>query len=167
MQVLGLPGRNPATFEWLTALLGAINFGDANITVQRYECWSAPGSELDLALEARRATETGPELIVAKSIGTTVALALDLASIAATKLVFIGVPLHMYTASEMETLNNLFNQGLLLIIQQTSDPAGSANDIRSVVSRPELIAEVPGNDHDYFDLEILKSAIEDWIASGA
>jgi len=164
MNLLGLPGRNPGTFEWMGNLLGTLELGQQSTTVIRYDCWTS-GGELDLAHETARARDADPDLVVAKSIGTIVAIN-AFASGATRRFVMIGTPLRIYKDRDLDLLGRLADACSVRFIQQTDDRAGSMADLRTALSSlpSGWFLEVPGDDHAYSDIAALKWGIERWFA---
>ena len=48
--------------------------GQTTSIVQNYQCWKMPGSRLDLEAEIEKAGKEQADIIIAKSIGTVIAL---------------------------------------------------------------------------------------------
>lgn len=163
MKILGLPGKKPATHQWLNALIDAIDLNYTAKQIQSYDCWQTPTAELDETLETTRAQQFDPDLIIAKSLGTIVALMAFAETADRRKFILIGIPLEIYSAEEIATLNRLATTGAVLIIQQTADPAYSADELRKALNQPEIVAEISGNDHAYSDIDQLCSLITPWL----
>jgi pimeloyl-ACP methyl ester carboxylesterase len=159
MKILGLPGRDEATVAWLESILTGFQH---SFTIQRYACWQG-GGDFDLDLEVERARDVDVGLVVAKSMGTRVAIhAAQRDALLAERYVLIGVPLKAYQEGELELLNALCARRPVLLIQQTDDFLGSCQELRSAVVEHDNVsfAEVPGNDHMYSDVATLRSHIE-------
>lgn len=165
MKILGLPGINPATGSWMQQLLGSVDLGQSDIKIQQYQCWSRPGSGLNLEYEAEVSGQTAPDLVIAKSIGTRVVLyAFARELLQANGYVFIGVPLRGFSGDEILSLKNFCASVPVLLIQQTDDKAGSYSNLVSVITADATckIVDVPGSDHVYSDIGLLKKIIESW-----
>lgn len=165
MKILGLPGIKPVTEQWMKQLLDSLELGQSETTVQQYQCWSRPGSGLDMKLEADIAASTCPDLVVAKSIGTRVAIyAFAQGMLSVKTCVFLGIPLRGCSSEESGTLQQLCAAVPILLIQQTADPAGGYHDLVSLIPETQNCGkrEVPGNDHMYGDIPRLKQIIESW-----
>ena len=165
MKILGLPGINPVTGPWLQSLIDIMDLEQPDSTVQHYQCWFTPGSGLDLEFEADLAGQADPDLVIAKSIGTRVALfSYTRNLLSADRYVFIGTPLKGYSDKEIELLGRFCASVPVLLIQQTGDKAGSYSSLVSLIPAAATcrIAEVPGSDHVYSDINLLKEIIETW-----
>ncbi len=168
MKILGLPGINPVTEQWMKKLLSAIDLNQTEAVVQQYQCWTHPGSKLNFEREAGIAATFKPDIVIAKSIGTRVLLyAFSKGLITANTFVLIGIPIQGYSNSEISVLNKLCALESTLIIQQRDDPVGSYAMLTSTIPDISLckMAKVPGSDHLYSDIEELKLIIEPWYRS--
>ena len=125
MRILGLPGKDARTEQWLHDVLDAIEIEQARVSVQSYECWKSPGSELDLEGELARAHALSPDLIVAKSIGVRVSLhGYTRDALRAEAYVMIGTPLNSMPDEELAALSGLCDEVPTLLIQNRDDPVG-------------------------------------------
>ena len=167
MNILGLPGINPVTEQWLKSLLDAVDLNQSETVIQRYRCWSLPGTGLDLETEAAIAAQAKPDTVIAKSIGTRVALsAFTKGLLSAKAYIFLGIPLRGCVDGDISALQMMCNNVPILLIQQTNDPAGSFSDLSSLVpvSPTCKTSEIPGNDHRYGNIKQLKQIIESWYS---
>jgi len=164
MKILGLPGINPTTEQWMKKLLGAIDLNQTEVVIQQYQCWSHPGSGMNLEKEANIAAKSNPDIVIAKSIGTRVLLRAYMSYlISANKFVLIGIPIQGYSRSEISELNKLCALKSTLIIQQSDDPVGSYSTLISTIPDTSCkMVEIQGSDHRYSDIEDLKLIIEPW-----
>ena len=164
MKILGLPGINPITEQWMKKLLGAIDLNQTEVVIQQYQCWSHPGSGMNLEKEANIAAKSNPDIVIAKSIGTRVLLRAYMSYlISANKFVLIGIPIRSYSRSEISELNKLCALKSTLIIQQSDDPVGSYSTLISTIPDTSCkMVEIQGSDHRYSDIEDLKLIIEPW-----
>lgn len=164
IRVLGLPGQRAATQDWLQRLLQHLALPDAALSVQRYQCWEQGPGPVDIATEARRARESLPDLVIAKSAGTMVALqAASPPGFSAKACVFIGTPVNAYGEHPRAMLRALAERLPLLLIQQNQDPTGPCASLRAVMAdTPARIEEIAGSDHAYGDLDVLRDLIQPW-----
>ena len=159
--VLGLPGRNPETEGWLTALMRAL--GNAEAEVARYAHWQH-GGDPDVAAEAATYPVAERTLVVAKSMGTMVLLAAVEKGDPA-RAVLIGTPVDVYSPAQVEALKALSVRVPCLFIQQTDDFTGRAANLRVVLGAEADLREVAGSDHVYADVDELALLIGRWQAS--
>ena len=145
-------------------LLGAIDLNQTEVVIQQYQCWSHPGSGMNLEKEANIAAKSNPDIVIAKSIGTRVLLRAYMSYlISANKFVLIGIPIQGYSRSEISELNKLCALKSTLIIQQSDDPVGSYSTLISTIPDTSCkMVEIQGSDHRYSDIEDLKLIIEPW-----
>ena len=168
MKILGLPGINPATEQWMKQLLVALELNQTEIAIQQYQCWSNPGSKVNLESEALIAAKSNPDIVIAKSIGTRVLLsAIRNGLISSNTFVLIGIPIQGYSNNEVSVLNKLCALKSTLIIQQSGDPVGSYSMLTSTIPDISLckMVEIQGNDHRYSNIAELKLIIEQWYRS--
>ena len=147
--------------------MDAVELQQSETVIQRYRCWGSPGTGLDLETEAAIAAQTNPDVVIAKSIGTRVAIyAYTKGLLSASACIFLGIPLRGFTKNEITALQKLCASVPTLLIQQTEDPAGGFSALASLIpASPTCMAsEVPGNDHRYGNIEQLRRIMETWYS---
>jgi hypothetical protein len=164
MRILGLPGNHPSTYAWMADLVRCLETPNSFSYIQRYACWHERESDLDLHREAAAARSLQPDLVIAKSIGTLVALEAFSAHRAKPCFVFLGTPLKCCSNDQLAVLRDFVDAADVLLIQQAKDRTGHALELRSMLpaTRHQSVKEIPGSDHRYSDTPLLKSLIEDW-----
>jgi len=166
LKILGLPGVNPVTEHWMESLFNIMDLGQTTSIVQDYQCWEMPGSRLDLEVEIEKAGKEQADIIIAKSIGTALALnGYKRKLFTAKQCIFIGTPIKGLGASERNMLREQITETrFMLFIQQTNDRAGSIAELREIVvdNTTVKVVEIPGSDHMYSDIHQLKDIIELW-----
>lgn len=171
MRVLGLSGRKPSTLPQMQALLAALGLSHAPI--QPYGFWSeADHPSPDVLPEALAAAASRADLIVAKSIGTQVAmLACRDHGLNPGACVFLATPLRRFEALDLAPLLEGHCAAVdTLFVQQTVDYNGAFADLANIVGRyPRCeIAEVPGADHLYEEIDVIAPIVRAWLdARGA
>ena len=159
--VLGLPGRNPETENWLASLLETLGEHDAEVA--RYRHWQND-SDPDVDSEATAHPVAGRKLVIAKSMGTMVLLA-SAQQGDPERAVLIGVPVHGYSEAQLDALQALSRRLPCLFIQQIDDFTGSAATLRAALGESAALEEVAGSDHMYADVDELVALIGNWQAS--
>ena len=162
MRVLGLPGRLEATFPRMQAIVAALS---PDAVVHRYAAW--PDDPVpDEEAEAARVGPFRPDLVVAVSLGTLVAMAARARhSLEAKAYVFLGVPLDRLKAEGRVAI--LGEQALAaptLFIQQTNDFTGPFADLAATLPAGVDLREVAGGDHVYDRTEELAALIRAWMS---
>lgn len=165
---LFLPGINPKTEIWAKKLLDEVSPQD-NSKIQRYAHWqgeSASGT-MNLDEEALRLRGTNTETLIAKSMGTILALkCLAENLVTARRVICIGTPVENFDLQFSETIRDLRKITLpILFIQQKEDIVGSYARLCSAlhgIFDCSQIVEVPGNDHLYKDIKMLARLITKW-----
>jgi hypothetical protein len=171
MRIHGLPGRRPDTQAWMGRVLQALPFPADARSVQAYRCWSAPGAELSFDEEAALLLAARADLLVAKSIGTRIALRASHATdFAARAAIFIGTPIDSFPPPARATLAAFASARPVLFVQQAQDVTGRAEALRAALAgaaRASLV-EIPGSDHAYSDVTLLATIADAWWrAAGA
>ena len=164
MRVLGLPGRDQRTEQWLRQLLGGIDVGEANVV--HYRHWE--GGDPNMQEEAQRLAGQQPELVVAKSMGTLVGtLAFQTGLVRPRLMVLIGVPIAHLPATALEPLRTVGTNIPTLFIQQTDDVTGKFAKVQEFAAGLACCTtvEVPGSDHQYEDVAQLAAIIRSWITA--
>jgi pimeloyl-ACP methyl ester carboxylesterase len=162
MEVLGLPGRNPETEAWMAGLLGALGLGAGRTA--HYRHWD-DGGEPDITGEAQRLSGLEPDLVIAKSMGTLVAVtAHSMHDFRPRAAVLIGSPIGDPAPEVLMLYTGLANAVPTLFIQQEEDVVAPFSAVEAVAKRSRLgeAVVVPGSDHVYADVDALVSLIERW-----
>lgn len=148
--------------------------------IQNYLHWQTKRDWIDLDYELSEVPKHQSELgdnyaVFAKSIGTVLAVKSVEEGILKPKfLLFCGIPLNYIRSDYIEFCENLshFN-GPISVIQNVSDPVGSADDVRKYLERAMLksqnfsFIESPGTTHDYRDFDLLSDALRGLIEKSA
>ncbi len=163
-QFVGLPGVVAPTYAWLASLLDALGARETEATVLEYRHWvdeSAPDPEY----EAARLESIVTECVVAKSIGTWIATAaFSEHGFLPHTAVLIGCPLARHGADGFVRLEAFVAAVPTLFIQQRDDKVGSFRELAAVVGgwSNATLVEIPGNDHIYGDIDLLRAAVTAW-----
>ncbi|WP_156406029.1 hypothetical protein [Phenylobacterium sp. Root700] len=167
MKLLALPGRKPSTFKQMQDLTDRLRLGQDVVTLRPYGFWSHEDiANPDVRPEAEAVAAIGADLVIAKSIGTLVAMiARRDYGLAPRAAVFIATPLKRFEAQGLVPLLSAHLAEVpTLLIQQTADYNGSHDDLAAVVMGHEqaTIREIPGDDHLYEETELIAPLIERW-----
>ena len=161
MNILGLPGRDQATEQWLQNLLSGVSGGSSS-SVHGYRHWRDAGDP-DVAYEAGLIAGLSVDLVVAKSLGTMVLLAAFQQGFALSGAVLIGLPLRAYNEDQLRLLQQFVRRRPCLFIQQTGDFTGPFAELETLLGGGEpTLVEVAGDDHVYSDTLELAGHIEAW-----
>lgn len=169
MNILGLPGVNPATKKWMQELLIGLSGDSIDFKIQEYRHWS-DNSDVDIDYEANCLKESSADLVIAKSLGTFVSTyAFDVYNFRPRKAVFIGSPIRRHSSGNYELLSKFVATVPTHFIQQTSDFNGSYSELSNVVQDlpNAIITEVPGEDHIYSNFDELIKIIYPMVTDGA
>ena len=166
MNIVGLPGINPWTEQWMNELIQTLDLGQTSSYVHRYHHWDNPGTKMNLDRELDSITKEETDVVIAKSAGVILALTgKDNGLIVSKSFIFIGTPVSGMHEKNLNFLKELVNaQEPYLFIQQRDDSAGSFKVLQQYITQSPLVklADVPGNDHKYIEIHLLKELIESW-----
>ena len=163
MKLIALPGQNQATETWLAELVGLVTTGEDTLQQLHYRHWDESG-EPDVAHEAARIADSQCDLVIAKSLGTLIALtAFKQSNFQPDQAIFIGIPFNHYSADYLELLREFTVATPALFIQQTADVTGRFDALNDKYADVADVVEVPGSDHFYGDLEQLGKLISAWL----
>lgn len=167
MKLLGLPGREPSTLAQMEALLARLEVGQTETEIRHHGFWGTDWSHPDVLPEAAAVGQLSAELVIAKSIGTLIAmLAVAREGFAPTACVFIATPLNRLIAEDRVALLEAHCDAIpTLFIQQSDDFNGAYGPLAQIVAghRGCAAAQIPGGDHLYEDLELIAPLIETWV----
>jgi pimeloyl-ACP methyl ester carboxylesterase len=161
--VIGLPGRNAETEDWMRSLCARLGFAQAEVL--HYRHWDDP-VPADAAFEAHRLAGRAIDMVIGKSLGTLVAaLAHDAESFRPGLAILIGVPLRGLEDWHLAAYRRLATRVPTLFVQQSQDFTGSHAELFAWARSFEraTVVEVPGTDHAYADLEALEAVIGPWL----
>lgn len=167
MLVMGLPGRNRETGPWLERLLKTLQPDESRYSVVRYRHWDS-GMEADVTYEASRVTLSADVCVVAKSLGTMIALEACAGSrTLPSRIVFIGTPVGHYSDRLKLLLRERLQSTPVLFVQQVGDFTGAFRDLQDLVGDCHLatLEEIDGSDHVYEDTDQLASIISGWMGN--
>lgn len=161
MKVIAIPGKVPATQEWIRDVVDAAHIPSLDLYVHHFDAWQHPETEFSLATELTHMPKAKCDILVAKSIGTLAALKSP--DLEANHIIFIGAALSLYNESDKQRLKMLAVSKPMLVIQQRADPFGSFAEIADLLAAQATCVEVDGDDHLYNDTDELGRIISDWL----
>lgn len=167
MNALLLPGNSRRHEEWIEDLKNALAPNFENIETQHYRHWQSGEGNADvdheIGVAERKAAALKPYVIVAKSIGTVIAVkGTAECKLYPDKLILLGVPINGGAPKDS------FSKWLkavnvpVVFIQNTKDPLGAFADVKAAFEgRGSQLSfvELPGETHDYLDFEAIAKQI--------
>lgn len=135
--------------------------------IQGYEHWETGQQWIDLPHELevlKSSNQTGEYGVLAKSIGTVLAVQAITSSIITPRfLLLLGLPLDYITKDYPQ-----FGQALLdinlptVIIQNDNDPVGASKDVQTYLPEPlrQVLITSRGTTHDYEDYQLLREQLK-------
>lgn len=169
MEILGMPGIKPATANWMSDLFVALGEPCSGFRIANYRHW-AENCKADVNYEASCLENASPGILVAKSFGTVVSsYAFSSFNFRPKKAIFIGTPLQTHSRDSYRLLETFVSTTPTIFIQQTADFLGSYQELSGAIEtfNNARAVEVPGNDHAYSKIELLKTIIEPELFAGA
>ncbi len=166
MNIVGFPGINPQTEQWIKDLIQALDLGHTSTYVHRYHHWDNPGTKMNLDNELASIAKEEVDVVIAKSVGVVLALTGKAKGLIVSKsYIFIGTPVSGMHERNLKYLKGLVNAiEPCLFIQQRDDRAGSFKALQQYITQSSLIelVDIPGSDHKYAEIHLLKKIIEMW-----
>lgn len=167
MQILVLPGIDPQTERWAKQLVAELGAAGQGATVQRYLHWQSNDTQVQREAEIDRLKGCTMELLIGKSLGVGLGLRASIKGfINPARAIFIGTPLTSLI-KQGHDLQEMVQKASIpaLFIQQKSDPLGGSASLREALPHRQIV-EVPGSDHQYGDIRLLASHIQNWLRAG-
>jgi pimeloyl-ACP methyl ester carboxylesterase len=174
MDLLVLPGNSPITGPWAAAVRDALAPRFGRSLVHEYAHWQhgeGRGLAPELELQRLRDPLAGLSEVVlfGKSAGALLALlAVDRKLVAPVGCIFVGFPTKRAPGIDIERVLRL-DTPPTLFVQQTADPGLSFAELqrwlRGLGGTNRSLAEVPGDDHVYGDVELLSRIASGWLDS--
>lgn len=172
MNFILLPGNsNQSWIEDVKNILSPAFPNDA-FTVQQYHHHDLGLKMIDLDHEevilSNTATILDDVIIFAKSAGSILTIrSVANGTIHPKKCIFLGLPVLWAQKNNIPLLESLsaYNSETLFI-QQTEDPFCSARELKQLLKdsgKNFQVIEIPGNDHQYDDLELIKKLVVDFV----
>lgn len=134
--------------------------------MHEYRWWQNPDLAPDPLAEVGRLPTADVDLVVVKSIGTLIAAkALTSHALNCRLIVLIGIPVNGLDDEGRVLLQALFRGTVpVLVIQQEQDIAGSAEQVRALLTDRVELQVVSGQDHLYSDIDELMTRIMSWVS---
>jgi len=165
MNVLVLGGMSPRHKEWVRQVASVLKPHFNEVRLLDYRHWDQEGAEMNLEYEITQTTmlaqDLGDYVVVAKSIGTVVAiLANSRDLISPARCVFMGFPLKVVLATIPEVADALPKLPVdTTFLHNDHDPLGAAEDISAYISehmpQAPVFMTMPGGTHDYIDFDLI------------
>ncbi|UTX51092.1 hypothetical protein KI440_02710 [Candidatus Saccharibacteria bacterium TM7i] len=163
MNLLLLPGNSPRHAGWVKALKNAMKPHTDAIEAHQYHHWETGEEWADIPTEiaaaAAKVVPLKPYTIIAKSIGTAIAIRGTAEGMfSPEKIILLGVPIEGESIDEqfMKSLKKITEP--IVIIQNTNDPYGAFENVKTKLKsvNPTITyIETPGDSHDYLDFELI------------
>lgn len=173
MQLILLPGNSKSNKDWIKQVKDSLNDLFDSIKIHYYQHWKTGESIIDLDYElqvlAYKAKGLDNYIIFAKSAGALLALkGVYEKKLRPCKCIFVGTPILWAKHYNFDVDLWLENYSLPgLFIQKSNDPAMSFKDLKKYLAQRKVknheIIEIPGNTHNYEDLQKIKLLVEKFV----
>lgn len=167
MNALLLPGNSPRHSVWIEDLKLALTSHFEAIVTQHYRHWETGDEnaniDYEIGVAQQKAINLEPYMIVAKSIGTVIAVkGTTEGKLKPQKLILLGVPINGGVSKDLffDWLKQV--SAPVIFVQNTKDPLGSFSDVKSAFEGKEgnvTFIELPADTHDYLDFEAIAKLI--------
>jgi len=167
MNALLLPGNSPRHSQWVEELKTAVAPQLQLVKTQHYHHWQTGGEMADIEYEINMAQskveKLNPYLIIAKSIGTVIAIkGIADKKLNPEKVILLGVPINGGVSEEIfsKWLQRVNTQ--VVFVQNTNDPLGSFSDIYAAFkdkNNDSSFVELSGKTHAYISFKDIANLI--------
>jgi hypothetical protein len=171
MNLILLGGNSIDTKKWIETVETHLKPLFKSTTVLYYDHWQSGEWMLNLDREKEKlvALTKGMDgyVIFAKSAGSLVTVkAIYEKPISPNKCIFVGIPLKWARKNDFDVDTWYKNYSIpTLAIQHTDDPFSSSQDLSKFLSpltNTVKIEAIPGDTHDYDDLDTLKNLVSEF-----
>lgn len=174
MKLILFSGNSYTHKEWIEQVESFLRDLFDSTYIQYYKHWEdkSPVIYLDHELEVLKTAvnPSEPEYVVfAKSAGTLLALsAINKGIFKPKKCIFVGLPVVWGRTNGFNVDSWIQNYSInTLFIQKTLDPAMHFSDLKDYLQEKKVVnpnlVELPGDDHYYGDLALLKAKTADFM----
>jgi hypothetical protein len=170
MDLLLLGGNGPHNQPWLNDVEQTLKPLAGQCMRHEYVHWKNGGSidiDSELVGVADKSKQLGEYGLFAKSIGIAIAAkGIGQNQLKPTTCIFVGLPLGTVQREFPEFINWLKPSKVpIVFVQNSEDPVGSAEGVRNFIASSGLnnysFIQLPGNTHDYTNLDELKNIVGD------
>ncbi len=172
MNLILLGGNSIDNKKWIEDVETCLKPLFQSTTVISYDHWQTGEWMINLDKEKEKLAQTaknfGEYIIFAKSAGSLVTVkAIFEKSISPQKCIFAGIPLNWARKSNFD-VNTWYKDYSIptLAIQHTNDPLASSKELSEFLSqltKTVKVEELPGDTHDYDELDTIKKLVSDFI----
>lgn len=175
MNLILLPGNSKSNKEWIDEVRDSLQNLFLSTHVIYYDHWFVDEKkDIDLEVEQRKLVRIAEDLdeyvIFAKSAGSLLAIkSVREGLIHPKKCIFAGHPVNWARYKEFPIEKWIKDFAVpSLFIQKTSDPSFGFFELSNYLHENNVqefeLLEIPGDDHNYEDLELIRREIERFIS---
>lgn len=173
MNLIILGGYSDYNKKWVETIKSRLEDLFDSAEILYYENWSNYREDADISSEVERIKEIASSkenlVIFGKSVGVALTLqAIHNGYISPTKCIFAGMAYEWSKKNgwDMDYLLKDFSIPTLFF-QQTEDSATPYKKVKEVIEASSVkdykLVELPGEDHQYNDIEFIRSEVEQFI----
>ncbi len=168
-QIILLPGNSKVNIPWLEDTKNVLD-KTYNIKEIRYNHWESD-LEINFDDELTKLKNISSNMknyfVVAKSIGSIITLlGINRNIIDPEAVVILGFPLNLIKKENYDVLPLIKDNIKVLVIQQKNDILGKSEQVKKYLPSYIDIIEIPGEDHFYSDIELIKPIIDNYLNKG-
>lgn len=173
VNILLLPGKSSKNKPWVEKIASTFRTHNLATSVLSYSHWESESADFDFDSELKKLSVFGNEInkviIFAKSVGTILALqAMYQEEIKPYACIFVGTAIEWARETEKDVNLWLREYSIpTLFIQKTSDPAISFENLKKLLissgTKDYKLLNLPGDNHEYEDIELLVSSSLEFI----
>lgn len=166
--LLILGGNSKNNILWLSEFKNEFS-KDYEVCDIFYEHWKK-NNEINFYTELEKIEQAVINIkefsIISKSIGSVISIiGISEKKIKPKKVVILGYPLKLINEKKPNVnllIKEISKEIEVLVIEQKDDPIGKYKDVKNELNNMNII-EIPGNDHCYDDINIIKPIIDKFL----
>ena len=174
MKLILLPGNNAGNESWIRQVRDSLQDKFDGSYLQGYDHWSSgkPVIDLDAELQKLASADVMKDsyAVFGKSAGVVLALkGISEGKIHPRKCIFVGTPVYWCKQNSFPLSDWLEGYSVpTLFVQKTRDPAATFEFLKGYLAKRNVqkhtMVEMPGDDHDYAEIDELKRIITEYIS---
>lgn len=173
MKLILLPGNVPTNKQWAHNAAQAFSDTATDILEQNYTHWETGAKIIDFDAELVKLSEAlqgeNEYIIFGKSAGAVLAIyGVSAGALKPERCVFAGLPIKWAEKNKFPLREWLTKFNIpTVLVEQSEDPVGPYAEVQAYLAELEINSiqtiEIPGNDHDYNDLDAIKALVQEFL----
>lgn len=173
MKLIILPGNAPTNKQWAHNSAQAFSDTTTDVLEQSYTHWETAAKIIDFDAELAKLTKAlqgeNQYIIFGKSAGAMLAIyGVSNGALKPERCIFVGLPIKWAEKNKFPLNEWLAKFDVpTVLVEQSEDPLGPHAEVQEYLAELETnnirMIEIPGNDHDYNDLEAIKALVQEFL----